>query len=107
MPKPFGETMRLFRQGQFNDECAELFAQMVRGVEETGKAGKLTITIDVKKAGAAVQVAAKVTDKTPEPTPDADLFWTTVEGNLTHSNPNQQQLDLKPVDGTERRVVAG
>lgn len=97
MAKPITDTLRMLQGGAFNAECGERFADMLKGVEETGKAGKLTITIDVKKAGAAVSVLAKVTDKTPEEQADADLFWATVEGNLSLDNPAQRKLDLQPV----------
>lgn len=98
MAKPISETIRLFQGGDFNLKCGELFASVLRGVEETGKAGKLTITLDVKQQNGAVSVLAKVTDKTPETPPDADLYWTTPEGNLTLRNPAQRDLDLRTVD---------
>ena len=106
MPKPITDTLRLFRQGVFIEECSELFATVIRGVEETGKAGKLTITLEVKKVSGAIGVLAKVTDKTPEKAPDAELFYATVEGNLSVDNPNQRKLDLRPVaDATTRAAV--
>lgn len=95
MPKPITDTLRLLQGGVFIAQCSDLFAAIVRGVEETGKAGKLTITLDVKKVNAAVSVLAKVTDKIPEAAPDADLFYATVEGNLSLDNPNQRKLDLR------------
>lgn len=104
MAKPITDTLRLLQGGAFNQECGEKFAEMLKGVEETGKAGKLTITIDVKKAGGAVSVVSKVTDKTPEEIADADLFWATVEGNLSLQNPNQRNLDLQPVALQQREM---
>lgn len=98
MAKPISETLRLFQGGDFNLKCGELFASVLRGVEDTGKAGKLTITLDVRQQNGAVSVLAKVTDKTPEVLPDADLYWTTPDGNLTLRNPAQRDLDLKQVD---------
>lgn len=95
MPKPITDTLRLLQGGAFIEQCSDLLANVVRGVEESGKAGKLTITLDVKKVGAAVSVLAKVSDKTPEVAPDADLFYATVEGNLSLDNPNQRKLDLR------------
>lgn len=95
MARPITDTLRLLHGGLFIDECSEAMAGIVRGVEETGKAGKLTITLDVKKVGAAISVLAKVSDKTPEEAPDADLFYATVEGNLSLNNPAQRSLDLQ------------
>lgn len=100
------EVMSTLHGGSFADECSDELKQLVRSVEETGKAGKLTITLDLKKAGAALQIDAKVTSKTPEPKADADLLWATVEGNLSLQNPNQRNLDLQEVS-TQKTVVAG
>jgi hypothetical protein len=98
MARPITDTLRLLHGGVFIEECSDLLSQVVRSVDDTGKSGKLTITLDVKKVGAAVSVLAKVTDKTPEKAPDPDLFYATVEGNLTVDNPNQRKLDLRMAD---------
>lgn len=98
MAKPISETLKMFQGGDFNLKCGELFASVLRGVEDTGKAGKLTITLDVKQQNGAVSVLAKVTDKTPEALPDADLYWTTPDGNLSLRNPAQRDLDLRQID---------
>ena len=58
MSKPITDTLRMLQGGAFNHDAGEKLAGLVKGVEETGRAGKLTITIDIKKAGAAVQVLA-------------------------------------------------
>lgn len=104
--KPLSHTIALLQGGAFNHRAGELLAEIVKGVEETEKAGKLTITIDVKKAGGAVAIVAKATDKTPEESPPTDLFWSTPEGNLTEQNPNQRRLDLQPAP-VEHREVRG
>jgi hypothetical protein len=102
--RPITDTLRQLQGGLFIDQCSELFVSIVRGVEDTGKAGKLTITLDVKKVNAAVSVLAKVTDKTPEKSPDADLFYATVEGNLTTDNPNQRKLDLRVAEPAHKSM---
>lgn len=99
--RPITDTLRLLQGGTFLDTASELLAGVVKGVDETGKAGRLTITLDVKKAGGAVSILAKVSDKTPEQAPDADLFWPTVEGNLSVNNPNQRNLDLQEVSSSK------
>lgn len=104
MPKPITATLAALQGGLFVDTCSELFAQLVRSVDETGKAGKLTITLDLKKVHGAISVTPKVTDKTPEPAPEAELFYATVEGNLSRDNPAQQKLDLRQVDTAPSEV---
>lgn len=98
------DTLRLLQGGLFLDQCSEQLAELVKGVDETGKAGKLTITLDLKKSSGAIEITAKVTNKTPEPKPDTDLLWPTVEGNLSLQNPHQRNLDLRQVPESKREV---
>lgn len=96
--KPITQTLALLQGGLFIDQCSDLMARIVKGVDETGKAGKLTITLDVKKTAGAISVLAKATDKVPEAAADADLFYATPEGNLSRSNPKQRELPLRAAD---------
>jgi hypothetical protein len=96
--KPITDTLRLLQSGLFIDKCSDSLAEVVKSVDETGKPGKLTITLDLKKSGGAIEIAGKVTNKAPEPKADSDLLWPTVEGNLSINNPNQRQLDLRQVE---------
>ena len=105
--RPITDTLRLLQGGAFLDACSEKLAEAVKSVEETGKAGKLTITLDLKKSAGAIAILAKVTNKVPEAKADEDLMWATVEGNLTLQNPNQRSLDLKPVAEAPRAIVGG
>lgn len=54
MPRPITDTLRILQGGTFMDECSELLADVVKSVDETGKPGKLTITLDLKKSGGQV-----------------------------------------------------
>lgn len=105
--RPITDTLRLLQGGMFLEECSEKLAEAVIAVDETGKAGKLTITLDLKKSGGALAISAKVTNKTPEAKPDEDLLWPTLEGNLSLENPNQRKLDLQvaPARPAEVRSV--
>lgn len=99
MPKSITQTLALLQGGTFIDICTEQMAELVKGVDETGKSGSLTITLALKKAaGGALEIASKVTAKVPEPKPDSDLLYPTNEGNLVVDNPNQRKLDLKPAE---------
>ena len=92
MPKPIYDTLKLLNEGAFLDECADKLAEAVKAVDETDKPGKVTITLDLKKAGGAISITAKVTNKAPEPKPDSTLLWPTAEGNLSLNNPAQRDL---------------
>ncbi len=102
--RPIQETLARLQGGLFLSECSDKLAECVRGVDETGKAGKLTITLDLKKSAGAIEIVAKVTNKTPEPRPDSDLLWPTVEGNLSLDNPNQRKLDLRVADSKPAEI---
>lgn len=104
--RTIAEVFSTLHGGAFADKCAQELKQLVRGIEDTGKAGKLTITLDIKKAGGALSIDAKVTSKTPEPKADPDLLWATVEGNLSLQNPAQRNLDLQDVSAPAK-VLAG
>jgi len=104
MPKSFCDTLRMLQQGQLVEQATDMLAELVKQVDETGKPGKLTLTLDFKKHGGAIAILAKVTDKTPQSPPETDLLWATVEGSLSYDNPAQQRLDLQPVAGTARVI---
>lgn len=103
--RPITDTLRLLQGGLFLDQCSEMLAEAVKAVDETGKAGKVTITLDLTKSGGAMAIAAKVTNKAPEKKPDADLLWPTVEGNLSLDNPNQRKLDLRVAEPSGTKEV--
>jgi hypothetical protein len=103
--RPITQTLALLQGGTFIDQCSELLAATVQGVDETGKSGKLTITLDLKKSAGAISIAAKVTNKTPEVAADADLMWPTVEGNLQLDNPKQAKLNFGVVDVAKREIL--
>lgn len=96
--RPITSTLALLQGGVFLELCSTKLAEVVQAVDETGKAGKLTITLDLKRASGAIEIVAKVTNKAPEEKPDSDLMWATVEGNLSQDNPSQRKLDLRQVE---------
>lgn len=96
--RPITDTLRLLNSGEFLDECSAQLAELVKGVDETGKAGTLTIKLALKKASGAIEIVPTVTNKTPEPKPDSTLLWPTVEGNLEVDNPNQRKLPFRDVN---------
>lgn len=107
MPKSISQTLALLQGGSFIDICTEQLAELVKGVDDTGKSGTLTITLSLKKSGGAIEIAAKVAAKTPEKKPDSDLLWATNEGSLVVDNPAQRKLALGEVGGKNREVATG
>lgn len=102
--RPITDTLRLLQGGVFLDLCSDMLAEAVKAVDDTGKAGKLTITLDLKKSGGAMAIKAKVTNKVPEVPADEDLMWPTVEGNLSLDNPAQRKLDLRQVEAGPKEI---
>jgi len=103
--KPITDTLRLLDGGAFLDLASDKLATLVKGVDDTGKAGKLVITLDVKRvSGGAISLTPHVATKVPEPKPDSTLLWATVEGNLSQQNPNQQSLDLRDVSAPKAEL---
>jgi hypothetical protein len=107
MSEPIVSTLRKLQRGVFDAEAGEKLATVIKGVELTGKAGKLVITIDVAKSGPAISIKATAVDKTPQEQRDPDVFWSTVDGRLTEENPAQRKLDLQQITPQTRVVAAG
>ena len=93
--RPITDTLRLLQGGMLLDRASDELAALVKGVDDTGKPGQLTITLKLKKASGAIEIVADVKTKVPEQKPDSDLLWATVEGNLSVDNPSQRKLDLR------------
>lgn len=98
-PRPITDTLRHLRGGEFLDEASEALQALVRAVDESGKAGSVTIVLNVKKIArnGAMEVTDKIATKMPAATPDTTLLFATVDGNLVTEDPHQRKLDLKSV----------
>lgn len=98
MAKPIHETLRHLMGGTFLDEAGEKLAELVAAVDSTGKAGKITLTIAIKKSTkAAMAVVGDIKLNKPTEAPDATLPFATPEGALLTEDPRQQRLELKTV----------
>lgn len=97
--RPITDTLRMIDNGVLVDLASEKLNQLIKRVEDTRKAGKLTITLDIKPARAgAMNIIPTVVAKMPEAKADPTLLWITPDFNLTAENPNQQTLDLRQVE---------
>lgn len=99
--RPFFDTARDIRRGQFLEDCADELHRVVTSVEETGKPAKLTIEINIKPAGGKAQGAVILSDKIKAKLPDLPagdtILFVTTENNLVATDPRQSKLDLKEV----------
>lgn len=105
MSKPINENIRDVRVENNDgdlipvlDHAGDEFAALIKAVVATGKAGAITMKIDIKPSTAgALAVKATVSTKVPKGLPPESLLWPTPEGNLLNEDPKQTKLDLKPV----------
>lgn len=102
--RPITDTLRHIGGGVFIDLASDKMNELVSAVDASGKGGKLTLEVSVKKAtrGGAMHITGKVTLKKPAEEPMEAMLFATPEGNLMADDPRQQKLDLKtiaPADG--------
>lgn len=99
---PFEKTLQHLRAGMLCSEATEKLAEVVKGVEETGKPGEFTIKLTIKKLGrsGALDIIDKITTKVPADQPITTMMFVSPEGNLITEDPRQAKLDLKTVTVT-------
>lgn len=98
--RPFFDTARDIRRGQFLEDCADELQKVVRAVDESGKSGKLVITLTIKPASkgqGAYILADKVKASLPELPVGETILFATPEGNLVPNDPRQKELSLKSI----------
>ena len=79
--------------------ASDQMAELVKKVNETGKTGKLILTISVKKStrDGAMHITGVPKLALPAELPMETMLFATEEGDLTPDNPKQRGLDLKSV----------
>lgn len=108
--RPITDTLRSLGHGVFIDEASEALNQLVNAVESTGRAGKLTLVLSLKKAtrnGLALVVQDEIKLQLPKQPARETMLFATPEGNLLTEDPRQQSLELRSVTETppELKVV--
>jgi len=95
MPRPILETLHHLEGGTFLIDAADNLSEIVRQVDATGKPGKLTLTITVRKAmSTALAIKGKIAVSLPPEVPVEALMFPTPEGNLLTEDPRQGKLPL-------------
>lgn len=97
--RPITDTLRHIGGGFFIDSASDKMSELVSAVDASGKAGKITLDITVKKAtrGGAMHITGKIRVTKPADEPMEAMLFATPEGNLVVEDPHQQKLDLKTV----------
>lgn len=105
--RPITDTLRHIGGGVFVDTASDKLTELVSAVDSTGKAGRLDLTITVKKAsrGGAMLLVGKVRLTKPAEEPMEAMLFATPEGNLVVDDPHQQKLNLKTVPADSRQPI--
>lgn len=102
--RPFFDTARDIRRGQFLEDCADELNRVIAAVEETGKPAKLMVEITVKPASkgqGAVVISDKVRAKLPELPIGETIMFVTPDNNLVPNDPRQAAFDMKVIPAAE------
>lgn len=98
--RPVMDTLRHLRGGVMLDDAGDALAEVVRAVVETGRPGRVTIDLQIRKVGrsGALSIIDKVTSKVPQNERIDTLMFPTEDGNLLTKDPRQNNLDLRTVE---------
>lgn len=91
---PFAQILREYRNGTLHDELTQELRDLVAECVDTGKKGKLTLTLTVipDEAGEVISLDAQVNSKPPRHDLPTALFYRDEHNNLRRMNPNQGVL---------------
>ena len=91
--------------GQVHQELSRELSELIAAVEEHGKAGSMTLTINVRPEGqmALVQVASSV--KAPKKPYNASMFYYGESGSLHREDP--RQMSLRGLEPPKLATVGG
>lgn len=101
--RPFAAFVQEQRNGGLHGELSDALAELVSAVQETQKAGTVSLTVKVapNKDGVTVTVTDKIAKKIPEGDRGAAIFFVMGDGNLVRRDPRQIELPLREVVNTK------
>lgn len=105
MSRPFGDVLGDLAGGNTYDALGEALTELVIAVRETGKQGKLTLTLTVKANGkSGISVTDTINNKLPASPRGDTLFFSDRDGGLHRNDPQQRELALRRVDETKKEA---
>lgn len=91
--RPFHEVLREVGEGHLNSELSDQLYDLLHKVQATGKPGALSLTLNVKLAGAGrVEITPAVKTKLPEFDRPKTSFFIDKQGNASRRDPNQPEI---------------
>lgn len=101
----FVDLLGGLRRGVFLEEAEMKLTKLIEEIEETGKAGSMTLTITLKPAkgdAARLVVSDKLALKEPQPEVGDTLMWVQ-GGRISRRDPRQPELPFV-VDDQEEAI---
>lgn len=96
--RPITDVLREYRRGRAVDLASQRLAELIMAVDETNKAGELTIKIKVKPqkgGGSEKTLAIDVKSKIPEVDLPEAVFFSDSNGDLHRTDPAQQEMTFR------------
>lgn len=91
--RPFGQILAELGEGSTVDELSRAMWDLLQRVQDTGKAGSVTLTINVALNGVGrVEVKDEVKTKLPEYARPTTSFFIDKFGNASRRNPDQPEI---------------
>lgn len=99
--------LRQCRRGDLVRDLADATTDVVQRVRETGRAGtlKFTMKFSPESDGEMVQIEDDISVTMPKAKKGKSMFFTTEDGSLSRTDPNQLELKLRDVKSPEFREV--
>ena len=98
----FPETILQMNNGATVMELSHALEKVVAAVRAAGKAGSITLTVNVKPASKGsnnvLMVESQVKTKLPEADRGMTVFYATEDNRLVRNDPQQQTLNLRVVE---------
>ena len=95
----FMDLIREHRRGLTHDDLTEKMREVLAGVSEEGKSGKLTVTFNFapRAKGEGIDVSCAIDAKPPKPEAASSIFYLTPNNDLQRMDPRQADMDLREV----------
>ncbi|MFC5184396.1 hypothetical protein [Actinomadura harenae] len=98
--RPFADVLRDLGRAVVIDEAAVQLQQLATTVKETGKKGRMVLTVEIqpmKGNESALMVHAKTDLKLPSSEPIGGVFFPDQHGNLLRDDPRQIAIPLREI----------
>src|SRR4029077_8024189 len=91
--RPFADFIRETNRGTTHDELSEYLQQLTAAVSDTGKKGRLILTIEVAPMGDAFQVSNNISLQRPARTRGASTYVAPADHSRVRTGPRQRQFE--------------